>query len=78
MLAMGKSRPWQDAFQNVTGYRELTAQPIKDYFEVLYNWMKEQRKKEGYSIGWETSSARNVGTSAFAFIICTIMALIFQ
>ena len=50
---MGKSRPWEDAFQNVTGYRELTAQPIKDYFKVLYDWMKEQRAKEGYSLGWK-------------------------
>ncbi len=57
MLSMGKSKPWQDAFKNITGYRELTAQPIKDYFQVLYDWMKEQRKKEGYSIGWEKSTS---------------------
>ena len=55
MLSMGKSKPWQYAFQNLTGYRELTAQPIKDYFQVLYDWMKEQRKKEGYSIGWNAA-----------------------
>ena len=52
MLRMGKSKQWQDAFRIVTGYRELTAQPLKDYYKVLYDWMKEQRKKEGYSIGW--------------------------
>ena len=52
MLSMGKSKTWQEAFQNMTGYSELTAQPIKDYFQVLYDWMKEQRRKEKYSIGW--------------------------
>ena len=52
MLRLGKSKQWQDAFGIVTGYRELTAQPIKDYYKVLYDWMKDHRKKEGYSIGW--------------------------
>eukprot|EP00794_Sanderia_malayensis_P011394 gene11394-12580_t len=70
MLRMGKSKPWQEAFKNVTGYKELTAQPIKDYFEVLYKWMKEQRKREGYSIGWDKpSGATNMGASLLVTLL---------
>lgn len=79
MLSMGKSKPWQDAFQNITGYRELTAQPIKDYFIVLYDWMKAQRKKEGYSIGWEkkkTNEAVSFRASIHVAVTCFLLALI--
>lgn len=55
MLSLGKKKPWQEAFKSMTGYTNLTADPIKDYFRVLYDWMKEQRRANNYPIGWSAT-----------------------
>jgi peptidyl-dipeptidase A len=50
MLAMGQSRPWQDALEALTGSRQMDASAIIDYFAPLKQWLDEQTK--GQSIGW--------------------------
>lgn len=50
MLAMGRSRPWQDALEELTGQREVDATAIIDYFAPLMAWLEEQN--EGRSCGW--------------------------
>ena len=50
MLAMGLSKPWQDALQEITGKREMDATAIRDYFAPLQKWLDEQNK--GKPIGW--------------------------
>ena len=50
MLAMGLSRPWQDALQEITGKREMDANAIRDYFAPLQKWLDEQNK--GKPVGW--------------------------
>ncbi|MCV6620504.1 MAG: M2 family metallopeptidase [Cellvibrionaceae bacterium] len=50
MMAMGSSRPWQDAMEAVTGQRELDASAIIDYFAPLKVWLDEQNK--GRQCGW--------------------------
>ncbi len=50
MLAMGVSRPWQDAMQEITGQRQIDATAILDYFAPLQKWLDEQNK--GKPIGW--------------------------
>jgi len=57
MLQLGKSKKWTVAFKELTGYTNLTAEPIKGYFKVLYDWMKEQRGIYKYPIGWSASPA---------------------
>src|SRR4029077_16980705 len=44
MLAMGLSKPWQDALQEITGKREMDATAIRDYFAPLQKWLDEQNK----------------------------------
>ena len=50
MLAMGESRPWQDAMFELTGQRQMDARAILDYFAPLQKWLDEQNK--GKPVGW--------------------------
>jgi peptidyl-dipeptidase A len=50
MLAMGQSRPWQDALEALTGSRQMDASAIIDYFAPLKAWLDDQTK--GQPIGW--------------------------
>jgi peptidyl-dipeptidase A len=50
MLAMGASKPWPDALQAFTGTREMSAQPMVEYFRPLLGWLEEQNK--GRQCGW--------------------------
>jgi peptidyl-dipeptidase A len=50
MLAMGLSRPWQDAMYELTGQRQMDATAILDYFAPLKKWLDEQNR--GKPVGW--------------------------
>ena len=50
MLAMGASRPWPDALEAFTGSREISAEPMVEYFRPLLGWLREQN--QGRRCGW--------------------------
>jgi peptidyl-dipeptidase A len=50
MLAMGQSRPWPDALEELTGQRQMDATAIRDYFAPLQRWLDEQNR--GKAVGW--------------------------
>jgi peptidyl-dipeptidase A len=50
MLALGASRPWQDALEKLTGTRQMDASAIIDYFQPLMDWLEEQNR--GRECGW--------------------------
>lgn len=50
MLAMGRSQPWPDALEAMTGSREMDATAIVDYFRPLMAWLEEQNR--GRTCGW--------------------------
>ena len=50
MMAMGTSRPWQDALESLTGSREMDATAILDYFAPLQSWLEEQNADR--ACGW--------------------------
>ena len=50
MLAMGKSRPWQEAMQTLTGQPDMDASTIAEYFAPLKVWLDEQNKDR--KCGW--------------------------
>jgi peptidyl-dipeptidase A len=52
MLAMGKSRPWQEALAAMTGESQMDATAILDYFAPLKRWLDEQNRKLGATPGW--------------------------
>jgi peptidyl-dipeptidase A len=50
MLALGQSRPWQDALEELTGQRQMDASAIVDYFAPLQKWLDVQN--QGKPVGW--------------------------
>jgi len=50
MLEMGKSKPWPDALEALTGQRQMDASAILDYFAPLKKWLDDQN--EGKPVGW--------------------------
>ena len=50
MMAMGTSRPWQDALESLSGTREMDATAILDYFAPLQAWLEEQNADR--ACGW--------------------------
>lgn len=54
MLAMGQSKPWQEAMKKMTGEDRIDASAMMEYFQPLLTWLKEQNKAE--KIGWTVSS----------------------
>ena len=49
-MAMGQSTPWQDAFENLTGSRQLSGNSILNYYAPLKDWLDEQNKER--TCGW--------------------------
>jgi len=53
MLELGKSVPWKEALEELTGSPKLSAKPILDYFKPLADYLDKHRDKNGYSLGWD-------------------------
>jgi len=77
MLAMGKSKPWPEALEKMTGTKKMDVGPLKEYFQPLQTWLKEQRKELMYPIGWD-SSEPSTSSSIFASVILTAIVLLFS
>lgn len=52
MLAMGRSKPWQEALESMTGEKQMDATAILDYFAPLKRWLDEENRKLGATPGW--------------------------
>ena len=50
MLEMGRSEPWPDELEALTGQRDMDATAILDYFAPLKDWLDEQN--QGRQCGW--------------------------
>jgi len=50
MLEMGRSKPWPDELEALTGQRDMDATAMLDYFAPLKAWLDEQN--EGRQCGW--------------------------
>ena len=50
LLEAGKSQPWQDTLEQLTGSREMDATAIIDYFAPLMEYLQEQNA--GRNCGW--------------------------
>jgi peptidyl-dipeptidase A len=50
MLTMGKSRPWPDELEAISGQRQMDATAILDYFAPLKKWLDDQT--QGEKKGW--------------------------
>ena len=50
MLEMGASKPWPDALEALTGTRQMSADPLVEYFQPLEKYLAEQNKDR--TCGW--------------------------
>ena len=50
MLALGASRPWQEALESMSGERQMDASALLDYFAPLKKWLEAQNA--GRQCGW--------------------------
>ena len=50
MLELGRSKPWPEALQAMTGQREMDGSALLDYFAPLQKWLKAQNA--GQKCGW--------------------------
>ena len=50
MLEMGRSQPWPDELEALTGQRDMDATAILDYFAPLKSWLDEQNNER--QCGW--------------------------
>jgi peptidyl-dipeptidase A len=55
MLSMGKSQPWPDALEAISGQRQMDATAILDYFAPLKKWLDQQN--QGEKLGWQGMDA---------------------
>lgn len=57
---MGSSKPWPDALEVITGQRNMDAGPLLSYFAPIHNWLKEENKKSGEYVGWESTEKGDI------------------
>ena len=83
MLKLGKSKHWQDALEMFTGSRMLSVDPIEEYFRPLFTYLKEERAKKGYSLGWNGMSnpkgaANNASLKSYLLLLCLFLTQLHQ
>jgi peptidyl-dipeptidase A len=54
MLALGQSKPWQEAMKAMTGEDRIDASAMVEYFQPLLTWLKERNK--GEKTGWTVAA----------------------
>ncbi|NXE27194.1 ACE2 enzyme, partial [Ardeotis kori] len=55
LLELGRSKPWTQALESITGEKYMNAAPLLHYFDPLYKWL--QKNNSGRYIGWKTGWA---------------------
>ena len=54
MLKTGRSKPWPQALEKLTGSQEVDVGALAEYFQPLRDWLVKQRKNIGYAApGWD-------------------------
>jgi peptidyl-dipeptidase A len=56
MLEAGASQPWQVTLKQMTGEDHLDANPLIEYFQPLYVWLKEQNAANKSKPGWRPAA----------------------
>lgn len=55
MFSLGASKNWREILKIATDETKLSAKALLEFYEPLYNWLKEQNLKNGVTPGWENS-----------------------
>ncbi|KAH6929993.1 hypothetical protein HPB50_007933 [Hyalomma asiaticum] len=52
MMSFGASIDWREALQMATGTPEISAEPLLNYYEPLFVWLRRENMKLNNSVGW--------------------------
>jgi len=52
MLSLGRSQPWRDALEVLTGERQFKASALIRFFAPLQEWLKRDNEVNGQLTGW--------------------------
>ena len=52
MLQAGRSKPWPEILEDVTGSRKIDASAILEYFKPLSDWLDKEIATKNIKIGW--------------------------
>lgn len=55
-MVLGKSVPWPEAMEKLTGAKEISTNAIKEYFQPLLSWLEKENKEKGAEIGWASAT----------------------
>ena len=55
MMQAGRSRPWPDVLEEMTGGRKMDASAIVEYFRPLEKWLDETIDANSIPVGWTST-----------------------
>ena len=55
LLQAGRSRPWPDVLEEMTGGRKMDASAIVEYFRPLEKWLDETIEANAIPVGWTST-----------------------
>ncbi|CAG0914789.1 unnamed protein product, partial [Notodromas monacha] len=55
LLEAGSSKPWKETLFQLTGRREMSVQPLLNYFKKLRDYIQKYLKTNNVPVGWENS-----------------------
>ena len=56
MLKLGSSVTWEEAVEQVTGSKKISAAPMVNYFQPLMDYLIKENEKNNEEIGWPEDS----------------------
>ncbi|XP_062136108.1 angiotensin-converting enzyme-related protein [Drosophila sulfurigaster albostrigata] len=51
-LSAGNSRHWKQILEEFTGETEMDSAALLEYFDPLYQWLKQENRRLGVPLGW--------------------------
>lgn len=76
---MGKSKPWPEALEKLTGSKTLDVGALSEYFAPLREWMVKQRKEIGYAApGWEGDGSSTMSPMPPTAGVSTLVPTLFN
>jgi peptidyl-dipeptidase A len=50
MLKLGKSKPWKEIMEMMTGKADMDTGAFREYFAPLEDWLKKQNKEKSNQV----------------------------
>ncbi|KAK3595059.1 hypothetical protein CHS0354_043153, partial [Potamilus streckersoni] len=59
MLRLGRSRPWPELLEALTGSRNIDVAPLLEYFRPLSNWLLQETSSYMHNSEWTDECREN-------------------